>query len=152
MIYNYLPKQKGFYMPAEFEPHYATVLIWPVRTGSWPHNALEAQKTFKFMAKELSKHEKVFMLVNKTEFEAVYNVFKSCDNIDVLNIESNDSWARDTAPTFVKNNSGDVCGINWRFNAWGGDYDGLYRDYDNDNLKQTPVLVSTQNKFQTLQH
>ncbi len=121
-------------MPAEFEPHFATVLIWPVRPGSWPHNALEAQKTFTLMAKELSKHEKVFMLANKKDFDFVRGIFKGCDNIDVLNIESDDSWARDTAPTFVKNSIGEVCGINWSFNAWGGDYDGLYRDYENDNF------------------
>ncbi len=28
----------------------------------------------------------------------------------------------------------DLRGINWEFNAWGGTYDGLYADWDNDNL------------------
>ena len=30
-----LPAADGFAMPAEFAPHRATVLIWPVRPGSW---------------------------------------------------------------------------------------------------------------------
>ena len=30
-----LPTADGFTMPAEFAPHSATVLIWPVRPGSW---------------------------------------------------------------------------------------------------------------------
>ena len=38
------------------------------------------------------------------------------------------------APTFVKNADGIVRGINWSFNAWGGDYDGLYADWTKDNL------------------
>ena len=30
-----LPVRDGFAMPAEFAPHVGTVLIWPVRPGSW---------------------------------------------------------------------------------------------------------------------
>ena len=48
--------------------------------------------------------------------------------IEVVELESDDAWARDVAPTFVKNADGIVRGINWSFNAWGGDYDGLYAD------------------------
>lgn len=54
--------------------------------------------------------------------------------IEVVEIESDDAWARDVAPTFVKNADGVVRGINWSFNAWGGDYDGLYADWTKDNL------------------
>ena len=36
--------------------------------------------------------------------------------------------------TFVKNgHTGDVRGINWKFNAWGGDYDGLYKNWEKDD-------------------
>ncbi len=133
MIKSYLPAEGGYYMPAEYDRHSATILIWPTRPGSWPHNALEAQKTLTEMATELCKHETVCMLTNKNEFEYVTKLFSDCENITVLNIESNDSWARDTAPTFIKNSDGDVCGVNWSFNAWGGEYDGLYTDFDEDN-------------------
>lgn len=54
--------------------------------------------------------------------------------IEVVELESDDAWARDVAPTFVKNADGVVRGINWSFNAWGGDYDGLYADWTKDNL------------------
>ena len=47
--------------------------------------------------------------------------------------ETDDSWARDVGPTFVKN-SGERIGINWSFNAWGGTYDGLYASWDKDDL------------------
>ncbi len=32
-----------------------------------------------------------------------------------------------------KNVSGDVRGVSWSFNAWGGEYDGLYMDWENDD-------------------
>ncbi|MDE6776917.1 MAG: agmatine deiminase family protein, partial [Oscillospiraceae bacterium] len=55
-------------------------------------------------------------------------------NIKLLEIAQNDAWARDTAPTFVKNNkTGEVRGIDWQFNAWGGLFDGLYQNWQEDN-------------------
>lgn len=41
--------------------------------------------------------------------------------------------ARDTAPTFVVNNNGEIRAIDWQFNAWGGEYDGLYANWENDD-------------------
>ena len=32
-------------MPGEYGPHRGCVMIWPVRPGSWPHGAREAQQT-----------------------------------------------------------------------------------------------------------
>ena len=59
---------------------------------------------------------------------------KAAWNIEVVCIETDDAWARDVCPTFVKNgHTGDVRGINWKFNAWGGDYDGLYKNWEKDD-------------------
>ena len=41
-----LPTADGFTMPAEFAPHSATVLIWPVRPGSWGRDPSAAQCAF----------------------------------------------------------------------------------------------------------
>ena len=30
------PKKLGYRMPAEYEPHHGTLMIWPTRPGSWP--------------------------------------------------------------------------------------------------------------------
>lgn len=57
-------------------------------------------------------------------------------NVELIALETDDSWARDIAPTFVVKNTADgrkVRGINWRFNAWGGEVDGLYPDYAQDD-------------------
>ena len=57
-------------------------------------------------------------------------------NLHIIEMETDDSWARDTGPTFVFNKTGDVLsriGINWTFNAWGGEYDGLYASWDKDD-------------------
>ena len=36
-------------------------------------------------------------------------------------------------PTFVINGKGERRGIDWGFNAWGGEVDGLYPSWENDN-------------------
>ena len=54
--------------------------------------------------------------------------------VPVLEIETDDAWARDVGPTFVLDEQGKVHGISWSFNAWGGDYDGLYAHWEKDDL------------------
>ncbi len=38
---------------------------------------------------------------------------------------------RDIGPTFVRNKAGDVRGVDWIFNAWGGQ---AYESWDQDDL------------------
>jgi len=57
-------------------------------------------------------------------------------NITVLTCRSSDSWARDTAPTFVFSSVSTtetitrhqchLVGLDWDFNAYGGENDGCY--------------------------
>ena len=44
-------------------------------------------------------------------------------DVDVVVVPSDDSWARDTAPTFVVDGRGGLGGVDWRFNAYGGIYE-----------------------------
>ncbi|MCQ2538428.1 MAG: agmatine deiminase family protein, partial [Lachnospiraceae bacterium] len=138
MIYKTSPKADGFRMPGEYEKHKGTLMIWPVRPGSWPYNGKEAKQVFSKIAKEIAKHEKLYMLADANHVKEAENMLGADgENIIVLEIPTNDSWARDVGPTcVVKGKLSDeysVRGIDWAFNAWGGDFDGLYQDYDEDN-------------------
>ncbi|MCD7737381.1 MAG: agmatine deiminase [Lachnospiraceae bacterium] len=55
-------------------------------------------------------------------------------NIYILPIETDDAWARDIGPTCVTDRKGEVRGIDWQFNAWGGTVDGLYAHWEKDNF------------------
>ena len=125
------PRDDGFYMPAEFSRHYGTVMIWPERPGSWgidPHNARCA---FAKIINILAEHEKVFVAAGERGIKSALQMLS--DKVTIIQIETNDSWARDIAPTFLINNQGNIRGVDWRFNAWGGEYDGLYKNYVKDN-------------------
>lgn len=133
------PAADGFWMPGEFEPHEGTVLIWPVRPGSWTNGGKEAQVTFTEIAKAIAESEKVFLLCDEDHLEEVGELFKDEANILVYCIKTDDAWARDIGPTCVKNKQGQVRGIDWKFNAWGGDFDGLYLDYENDDAAAAEI-------------
>ncbi|MCQ2501242.1 MAG: agmatine deiminase [Lachnospiraceae bacterium] len=147
---NRCPKADGFYMPAEFAPQRGCILIWPERPGSWPYGAVEARKTFTELILNLAKGEEVFVLANpekveeakKQIFETATKWFAEEDRIHILEIPNNDAWARDTAPTFVTNGK-EVRGISWTFNAWGGEFDGLYADWEKDNALAPAFCAKT---------
>ena len=50
-------KQNGFYMPAEFALHSATIMIWCERDGSWTYGAKNARPVFAQIIKAIAKGE-----------------------------------------------------------------------------------------------
>ncbi len=128
--------------PAEYEPHEGTLLIWPVRPGSWGKDPSAAQEAFTRIITELLEVEDVYLLVNAEDFDNVKSKFNKYYNADnaasfrlfILNIETDDSWARDVGPTvLLSEDSKERLAIDWRFNAWGGEFDGLYASWDKDD-------------------
>lgn len=132
-ILNSTPRLDGFYMPAEFAPHKGCVMIWPVRPGSWTYGAKEAQKAFAQIARSIAESEKVWMLADSEHIVQVEQEFSQDADIEAVCIETDDAWARDVGPTCVVNKDGDVRGVDWSFNAWGGMYDGLYASWKKDD-------------------
>lgn len=129
-IISSTPKKDGYYMPAEFSPHYGCILIFPERSDSWQYGAYAARKAFVKICTAIAESEKVTVCASEKQYENARRMLP--DNVRVVEMSSNDSWARDYAPTFVTNGK-DIRGVNWRFNAWGGLYDGLYFPWDKDD-------------------
>lgn len=127
-----LPTADGFTMPAEFATHSATVLIWPVRPGSWGRDPSVAQRAFLDVIREIAKEEDVHLLAGAEDAAAARAAVADLPRITVHEIESDDAWARDIGPTFVTDGK-TLRGISWRFNAWGGTVDGLYANWDKDD-------------------
>ena len=138
MTINSTPKKDKFYMPAEYAPHFGTVMIWPVRPGSWPHGGVEAKKVFTEIANAISESEKLWMLADEEHISEVQAAFVGNENVIPLVIPTDDAWARDVGPTCVVND-GQVRGIDWQFNAWGGDFDGLYAHWEKDDAAAAAI-------------
>jgi agmatine deiminase len=114
------PIKDGFYMPGEFEKQEATWLGWPSNPGTFRINP--AQKVIEKVARIIAKYQKVHIVVQPSSWDSAYELFKDCKNIFVTELNTNDSWLRDIAPTFlIKNVGKDIYlrSIGWKFNGWG---------------------------------
>lgn len=129
-ILNTIPSTDGFYMPAEFSEHYGCILIWPHRRDSWQNGAYAARKAFSKLICEIAKSEKVIVCARYEDYDSARESLPP--EVRVIEMSSDDSWARDVAPTFVTDGK-KIRGIDWGFNAWGGLHDGLYFPWDKDN-------------------
>lgn len=125
------PMQDGFHMPAEYEPHQGCIMIFPERSGSWQYGGYAARKAFVQTAETIALSEKVTVCAGAAQYENARALLPK--QIRVVEMSSNDAWARDYCPTFVRNDDGVIRGIDWGFNAWGGLCDGLYFPWDQDN-------------------
>ncbi len=176
----------SYNMPAEYDIHSGTLMIWPVREGSWGKDSNAAKDAFCSIFKEIIKSENLYVLVNKEDVDSAskyissymnanmdtvskdialrmktdmdsasqdlsmpmensigdashnsacqkFNVNKGDYRLEIIPIETDDAWARDVGPTFVRNREGKIAGVDWCFNAWGGEVDGLYASWDKDD-------------------
>ncbi|MBP19569.1 MAG: agmatine deiminase [Gammaproteobacteria bacterium] len=120
-------------MPAEWTPHTCTWMAWPCRDGLWPDYAATC-KAYAEVANAIAQFEPVRMLVQENKVVAAGK--QLTDNIEVISMPIDDSWARDSGPNFLINNKGDLAGSTWTFNAWGSKYD----PYDQDALMGSRIL------------
>ncbi|RKM56000.1 agmatine deiminase [Butyrivibrio sp. CB08] len=142
------PISDGFFMPGEFSEHLGTIMIYPTRPGSWGKDRSDTLWSFGQVFLEILKRENLYLLVdeaNKEEARSfMEDLIRSANEEEryddtlfrrlyLWTIDSDDSWARDVGPTFVIDKDGNRRGINWSFNAWGGEVDGLYASWDKDD-------------------
>jgi len=135
---NSTPKADGYRMPAEWEPHAGCWMLWPERSDNWREGARPAQHAFAVVAAAISQGEPVSVGVSPAQYELARE--KLDPVVRLVEMTNNDSWIRDCGPTFVINDEGDVRGIDWKFNAWGGLHGGLYFPWDQDDLVGEKVL------------
>jgi agmatine deiminase len=131
------PAQDGFYFPAEFQPVSQVWLAWPERRDNWRDDALPAQLTFARIANAISEVTKVCVAVSSKQFDHARDLLQP--EVRLVEIPFNDAWMRDIGPTVLVNESGERRGISWQFNAWGGEYNGLYDNWQQDDLVASSV-------------
>jgi agmatine deiminase len=132
------PAADGFRMPAEFEPHSGCWMLWPERPSNWRMGAKPAQQAFAAVATAIAVSEPVSVAVSRAQYIQARSMLP--DAIRVVEMSSDDSWMRDVGPTFVVSRRGEVRGVDWTFNAWGGLNGGVYFPWDQDDLVARKVL------------
>jgi agmatine deiminase len=133
------PHDRGFRMPAEWEPHAATWLAWPHEKSDWPGKFAPIPWLYGEIVRHLARVERVRILVEDADVErAARKILKSCHAdlaaIDFFHHPTNRSWTRDYCPLFVKNKAA-VAIMHWRFNGW-----AKYDNYEHD--AQVPKFIA----------
>lgn len=148
LIKNSTPRKDGFYMPSELDPHVATWILWPERPDNWRLGAKPAQAVFKQIIETIAKYEPVVVGVSPSQYAHVLGM--NMENVYVVEITDNDSWVRDTGPTFVVNGEGEIRGIDWAFNGYGGLVNGIYFPWEHDDKLGSKICgVESVDRYRT---
>ena len=115
-------QSNGWWMPAEWARHAATWMVWPHNRAlwetTWGVTLAQVQQDFARVANAIARFEPVKMLVDPS---AVAGAKALCGpGIELIEQAVNDSWCRDSGPSFVCHPQLGTAGVSWRFNAWGG--------------------------------
>jgi agmatine deiminase len=129
-----LPKDLGFYMPAEWQRHDRCWMLWP--TGIDPvryPNVDKMRQAYAKTANAIVEFEPVTMITNELDVEECQ---KLCGkNVEIMPMQIDDSWARDSGPTFITKGRS-IAGVDWTFNNYG---ENLDLSYKNDALIASKV-------------
>lgn len=109
------PAADAMAMPARFSPHARTLITWPP-TGE---AALDQFRTeVETVAHAIARFEPVTVVVDPSDSEEAHS---HCGDIaEILETPVDACWIRDNGPIFVKDPQGQVAGVHFGFNGWGG--------------------------------
>ena len=113
-------------MPPEWAPHARCWMQWPCREPLFGEHLRAAREAYAEVAQTIAEFEPVTMIASP---EHVVEASLKCGpGVSTFSLPLDDSWCRDSGPTFVVNARGEVAGVAWKWNAWGDKYPDHQRD------------------------
>ena len=104
-------------MPPEWRPHERCWMAWPCRESLWGDGLEAARAAYVAVAQAIAEFEPVTMVCNPSDVAEAS--LAAGAGIEILSLPIDDSWMRDTGPTFVTDGKSGLAGVDWRFNGWG---------------------------------
>lgn len=121
------PREEGFFMPAEWHPHECTWMAWPGLQEAYSEAPQGEDSAFRMakmaygeVAKAIARFEPVNIIANPSDMQEVKEMCGP--GVNTIEGEIDDGWFRDSGPSFLINDRGDIAGVNWVFNGWGNKY------------------------------
>ncbi len=139
------PQQKpaalGYRLPAEWETHDATWIVWPHHAGDWPGKFAAIPLVYAEISRRLLTSERLCIVVNAKSRsraqEVLFRVGVDPAEVEFFDAETNRSWIRDTGPIFLKHqDSGSLAVARFQFNGW-----ARYRNWQLDN-ELSPLITA----------
>ena len=121
-----VPSRDGFRMPAEWEPHHATWLVWPHARADWEVKTAAVEWCYADLVRHLARGERVAIVyqdetVRRRAERRLQRTGVDLHCVDAHVIPTNRSWIRDCGPIFVAGGRAgrrEVAATDWRFNGW----------------------------------
>ena len=119
------PREAGYKMPAEWEPHERCWMQWPDRADFIWGDIEKTEQAYARVAQTIRRFEALTMIVSP---DSLCNAQEKCGGaIDYLLMDLDDSWARDSGPNFVKRGDELAASI-FTFTAWGSKFPHIRND------------------------
>ena len=127
------PREYGFFMPGEWSDHEACWMAWPARVDLWP-DVDATKKAYADVANAIAEFESLKLIVKPSMMQDAKKYVS--EKVQLIEMEIDDSWTRDSGPNFLVNGSGSIAGSTWEFNAWGNKFE----PYNQDALMGSRIL------------
>ncbi|QEN90053.1 agmatine deiminase family protein [Labrys sp. KNU-23] len=106
--------------PGEHEPHARTWMAWPSTAAFYGgpgayHESV--QEAIARLAAAIAEHEPVAMAAPAAQHATARRLCGP--RVDLVDIATDDMWARDSGPVFVRKADGGVAALDLHFNGWG---------------------------------
>ncbi len=139
------PIDLKYRIPAEWEKHEATWLGWPHNREDWPGKLAPISWVYGEIVRKISEGENVHIVVESKKHqlnaERVLNAIGvNKKRVKFFILKTDRGWLRDSGPAFIKNKSGEVALVNFKFNAW-----AKYSNYKKD--EKLPAFISKKIKM-----
>ncbi len=107
-------------MPAEWAAHSGCWMGWPAREALW-HGRIEgARDDYAQVARAIAQFEPLTMLADPSH--AADAASRCGPTVRVVAVPLDDSWLRDSGPTFLLDSAGRRAAAAFTFNAWGAKF------------------------------
>ncbi|PZU95943.1 MAG: agmatine deiminase [Pseudanabaena sp.] len=129
-------KLNSYAQPAEWQPHSACWLAFPSHRDLWLEYLDIVQAEFVALAKAIALSEKLEILVLPETADLAKEMLGDLP-VRFHQIPFGDIWMRDITPIYTKNSEGQLAGLKFQWNGWGGKYFLEHDDQVADQILQT---------------
>lgn len=118
---------ESFRLPAEWEEQDAVLLIWPHAATDWQPVLPEVNRVYIALLSAIAKSERVVIVTpeaHSLSHRLAFFMPALMKNITLVDLPTNDTWARDCAPISLVSTLPATAGIllDFGFNGWGGKF------------------------------
>jgi agmatine deiminase len=124
--------------PAEWERHEATLMAMPFRPQIYGRRLRAVQREWVDLAQAIGRFEPLHAVVPRPAHAMPASASRVAQ---MFRLRYDDMWIRDNGPIIVVDET-DRVGLDWRFDGWGGAFDGFGQTWaDDDRLPERLLPV-----------